>query len=147
MAPALRDTTGRVARFAGVGAAATAIYAILAWGLTFLAGIPATAASVAAYAMAAVFSYFGHKRVTFRSGRPHAREVPRFVAATAIGLALAVAFPLIFTDRLHWPRLVAIVLTCIAVPAANYLILEFLVFGSRGGSLRNPNDRAAGSGP
>jgi putative flippase GtrA len=112
---------------------ATLLYAALAWGFTFVARAPPVGASVAAYALAAIFSYFGHKRVTFRSDRPHGHEIPSFVASTGIGLLLATAAPLICTDRLHWPRMIAIALTCVAAPVTNFVLLEFLVFGRRAG--------------
>ncbi len=120
----------KLVRFAGVGGAATVIYAALAAILGALA-VGAVAASLLAYALAGLFSYFGHKRVTFRSDRAHGEEAPRFVAASAMGAGIATAAPLVLTDALHLPGLVAIGFTCVAVPAMNFLVLDLLVFGRR----------------
>ena len=118
---------GRLARFAVIGAAATVIYAVLAAAFG-AAGMEATAASLLAYGLGGLVSYLGHKRVTFRSGRAHAVEAPRFAAACALGAAIAAAAPLVFTDWLRLPGYVAIGITCVAVPALNFVVLNHLVF-------------------
>ncbi len=118
---------GKLLRFGGVGGAATLVYAGLAWGLAAL-GAGATLASVLAYTLAALFAYVGHKRITFRSDKPHAAEVPRFAAAQLLGLAVATGAPLILSGRLHLPAWVPILTTCIAVPILNFVILDRLVF-------------------
>jgi putative flippase GtrA len=122
---------GRLLRFGSVGVASTLIYAALGWSLTVGARLGAAPASVLAYALACVFSYFGHKGFTFRSSAAHAVEAPKFIAAAAVGLAIASAAPLILTDGLHLPPIVAIAFTCVAVPAINYLILDLIVFARR----------------
>ena len=121
----------RLVRFGFVGIGATLLYAAIAWMLTAGARIGATPASLLAYALAALFSYLGHKRFTFRSAASHTPEVPRFVAASALGAGVAAAAPLILTDRLGLPSMVAIVFTCVAVPVMNYLVLDLLVFTRR----------------
>lgn len=126
----LSPLVARLLRFAWVGGAATVIYAGLAWAFGRL-GAGAIAASLMAYVLAAVFAYVGHKRVTFRSGRAHAEEAPRFIAACALGAAIAAAAPLVLTNALRLPGFVAIGFTCLAVPALNFLVLDLLVFGRR----------------
>ncbi|RUU29181.1 GtrA family protein [Mesorhizobium sp. M6A.T.Ce.TU.016.01.1.1] len=121
----------RLSRFALIGIASTLIYAACAFLLSrgqATAGLPAALTSFAAYAIAALFSYTGHKYFTFISGGSHAMELPRFLLLTASGLAVAVALPGLLTQMLGVPASVPILLTCIAVPVINYVVLGRWVF-------------------
>ncbi|MDR3509830.1 MAG: GtrA family protein [Caulobacteraceae bacterium] len=115
-------------RFGLVGLVSTLLYAALAWGATTEMRIAAAPASVLAYALAGVFSYLAQKRFTFRSNGAHKREAPRFLCASAAGASIAALAPLVLTDRLGLPPIVAIAFTCGFVPVMNYLVLERLVF-------------------
>ncbi len=121
----------RLSRFALIGAAATAIYAATAAVLSagFDPLLPATTASVCAYALAALVSYAGHKYVTFGSAGAHVFEAPRFVAVTAMGIAFAGILPKLMVDGAGLEPLVPIAVTCIVVPVVNYVVLERWVFG------------------
>jgi len=117
----------RLSRFAAIGASATLLYAGLALAFTGL-GIAATGASVLAFLLAAVFSYGGHKYVTFVSGGRHAFELPRFLVVSAAGLAVVSVMPAVLTDMLGLPAAVPILLACIVIPAVNYVVLGRWVF-------------------
>jgi putative flippase GtrA len=119
----------QMARFGVVGASCAVLYASLAWSLTVMAGFPAVAGSVAAYAISGVFSYLGQKLFTFRSDAPHAQAAPRFLAVFLAGISVAALAPMLLTDRMHLPPLVAIVFAGAVVPALNYLVFSLLVFG------------------
>ena len=121
----------RLSRFALIGAAATAIYAATAAVLSagFDPLLPATTASVCAYALAALVSYAGHKYVTFGSAGAHVFEAPRFVGVTAMGIAFAGILPKLMVDGAGLEPLVPIAVTCIVVPVVNYVVLERWVFG------------------
>lgn len=121
----------RLARFGVVGVGCAALYAGLAWSLTALAGLTAPAASVAAYAVAGVASYLGQKLFTFRSAARHGDAAPRFLLLFAVGAAIAATAPLLLTERLGLPPVVAIAFTCGAVPLINYVVLGRLVFRGR----------------
>ena len=121
----------RLARFGAVGVACSALFAGLAWSLTAMAGLPAIAASLAAYVMAGVVSYLGQKLFTFRSEARHSDAAPRFLLLFAVGATIAASAPLLLTERLGLPPIVAIAFTCLAVPLFNYVVLGRLVF--RGG--------------
>ena len=116
-------------RFGLVGVSCAALYTALAWSLTVLAGAPAVTGSVAAYAISGVFSYLGQKLFTFRSDAPHAEAAPRFLAVFLVGISVAALAPLLLTDRMHLPPLVAIIFAGGVVPALNYLVFSLLVFG------------------
>lgn len=121
----------RVVRFGIIGAASTGAYVALALigkGL----GLPVSAASLAAYAVAFPFSYFGHRRVTFQSDRPHREAVSRFVALNLFGLLLAVAMPWLLCDQLGLPGIAGIVAVAVTVPLSSFLGQSLLVFPSAG---------------
>ncbi|RUW34111.1 MULTISPECIES: GtrA family protein [unclassified Mesorhizobium] len=119
----------RLSRFAVIGGAATLVYALCA---LLLSGggraLSATSASVIAYVIAGVFSYAGHKYFTFVSAGAHRFELPRFLLLNAMGLAIAAALPGLLTGRLGMPAAVPVLLTCVAVPLVNYIMLGRWVF-------------------
>jgi putative flippase GtrA len=119
----------QMARFGVVGLGCAVLYASLAWSLTVMAGFPAVAASVLAYAISGVFSYLGQKLFTFRSDAPHAQAAPRFLAVFLAGISVAAVAPMLLTDRMHLPPLVAIVFAGGVVPTLNYVVFSLLVFG------------------
>ena len=126
-----RPAYHRISRFALIGIGSTLIYAVCAFFLSRGQGagpLPATLASVAAYAIAALFSYTGHKYFTFMSGGNHAMELPRFLLLTASGLIVAIVLPGLLTQMLGIPVSIPILLTCIAVPVVNYIVLGRWVF-------------------
>ncbi|RWM86429.1 MAG: GtrA family protein [Mesorhizobium sp.] len=130
-----------LARFGLVGIAATILYAALAIGLveSKWIGFSPVQASLAAYAAAAVFSYFAHKSVTFMSNGSHRSEAARFLLLTATGFAVAYAAPALLTAKLGLPPIIAILVTCLLIPAVNLLMLDRWVFAQRGsGRARRP---------
>jgi putative flippase GtrA len=124
------EAVSRPARFVVVGLAATLLYAVCA--ATLSAGETApmrpAAASVLAYVFAAIFSYLGHKFFTFMSGGAHRFEVPRFIALTALGLAVSYVLPVVMSESLGLPVQVPVLLTCVLIPVVNYLVLRHWVF-------------------
>jgi putative flippase GtrA len=124
----------RLLRFAVVGFAAMAAYALAVTLLTFAGVRPQWLASGMAYAIAAVWSYVGHRRFSFRSDAPHAVAGPRFVVATAIGQGLAVAIPALVTDLGGYPGHLATLAVCIVCPLASFVLHSCFVF---------PEDRPA----
>jgi putative flippase GtrA len=120
-----------LARFGLVGIAATTLYAFLAIALVKWIGFTPVQASLAAYAAAAVFSYLAHKSVTFMSSGSHRSEAARFILLTATGFAIAYAAPALLTAKLGLPPIIAILVTCLLIPAINLLMLDRWVFAQR----------------
>jgi putative flippase GtrA len=118
----------QLTRFGVVGVSCAVLYASLAWSLTVIAGLPAIVGSVTAYAISGVFSYLGQKLFTFRSAAPHAEAAPRFLLVFLAGVGVAACAPMLLTDRMRLPPLVAIVFTCGVVPVINYGVFSRLVF-------------------
>ncbi|WP_292524317.1 GtrA family protein [Mesorhizobium sp.] len=116
-----------------VGIAATSLYAVLAIALvkSKWVGFTPVQASLAAYAAAALFSYLAHKTVTFMSNGSHRSEAARFVLLTASGFAVAYTAPALLTAKLGLPPIIAILVTCLIVPAVNLLMLDRWVFAQR----------------
>jgi putative flippase GtrA len=117
----------KLSRFAVIGAGTTAMYALLALAFSH-SGIAATGASVLAFLITSIFSYAGHKYVTFASGGSHAFEVPRFLAVGASSLTTVSVLPAVLTGMLGLPAAVPILLACIVVPAVNYVVMGRWVF-------------------
>lgn len=118
--------TARISKFAVIGLMSTGLYAMVAYWLS-MAG-SAVQASIVAYGIAAVFSYYGHKFVTFASDGAHGVEGPRFVTLTIAGLFISWSLPFALSGRLGLSPLVPIVATCVLIPAFNYVILGKWVF-------------------
>lgn len=139
---ALASLARRPARFALVGGAATLIYAGLTWTAAAAYGVPVPLASPAAYGVAAGWSYLGHRGLTFRGSQPHPRARLRFLALTLVGYAVAFLVPVLM-DRVPGGRPeAAILLTCLAVPLANYIVMSRHIFADR-----TPSARSITSGP
>ncbi len=120
----------RLAKFASIGMAATVIYGI---GASLLAAGPLApaAASLSAYAIAALFSYAGHKFFTFTSAGAHRFEAPRFIVLNFFGLAVSYVLPGLLTARLGMHVAVPILLTCVLIPVVNFVVLDRWVFSNR----------------
>jgi putative flippase GtrA len=119
---------GRLVRFTAVGLAAMAVYAALVALLTFGGLSPAWLASGIAYALAAVWSYIGHRRFSFRSSASHAVAGPRFAVVTATGQGLAVLLPALVTDIGGLPSLWSTLAVCLVCPAASFILNTRFVF-------------------
>lgn len=125
-----RALTGKLLRFAGVGALATLAYAVLATGLARLGGMAPPVAAVTAYLACAALSYILHRSLTFRSEREHAAAAPRFAATTALGLAVALSLS-VAGEAAGLPAEAAFLATSVAVPLLNFVLLDRLVFPER----------------
>jgi putative flippase GtrA len=121
----------RLSRFAVVGMVATAIYAICAMMfMRWETRLTPAEASFLAYVLAAIFSYVGHKFVTFMSSGCHRFEAPRFAILTLSGFAVAYTLPQILTVRLGLPHAVPVLVTCVVVPLVNFVMLDRWVFSA-----------------
>lgn len=113
--------------FAIVGGAATTLYLLVALAGS-ATGFGAMPSSFAAYAVSSVFSYTGHRALTFRSTAPHARTAPRFLSLTVAQYLLALAIPAIVTDSAGLPAIVSYVAVCVAAPLVSLVALSRFVF-------------------
>lgn len=125
-----RSEPARILRFAAIGGMSTLIYAVLTLALSDRHGFgtPVTIASIAGYGAGAVFSYCGHRFVTFMSHGAVGFEIPRFAIATAVGFLLSLALAAILTDAAGLSPSVPVALSSVLVPALNFVILRRFVF-------------------
>ncbi|TIS33916.1 MAG: GtrA family protein, partial [Mesorhizobium sp.] len=61
----------------------------------------------------------------------HRSQAPRFVLLTIAGLAMAYAAPYLLTVTFGLPLAVPVLLTSLAIPALNLLVLDRWVFAER----------------
>jgi len=111
----------QIIRYAGAGAIGTgAQYAVLV-ALVQSGAARAVAASTAGAIIGAAINYALNHRVTFASGVPHARALPRFAAIATIGIALNALVVATMLALVGPHYLVAQVVATLAVLAAGYL--------------------------
>ena len=125
-----RSEPARILRYAAIGGVSTLIYAVLTLALSAMHGfgMPVTIASIAGYGAGAVFSYCGHRFVTFMSDGAVGFEIVRFACATALGFLLSVGLAVILADVAGLPPLVPVAIASILVPVLNFIILRKFVF-------------------
>ena len=122
------STLARLACMAVVGGVATALYAILTLTAVKVLSLPIALASPIAYGLAAIWSFRGHRRLTFRDRIPHSAAPARFLALTLIGYGAASAIPALVSGWLAGPPEASILIVCLAIPALNYIVLNRHVF-------------------
>jgi putative flippase GtrA len=129
-------TMARLVRFTLVGLAAMAAYAVFVTTLGALGLKPAWLASGLAYALAAVWSYIGHRRFSFRSEAAHRVAGPRFAVVTATGQGLAILIPALVSDIGGHPASLATLAVCIVCPGVSYAMNSAFVFAD--GARKDP---------
>lgn len=130
-----QSAPAQVLRFGLIGGISTLLYAVLTLLLSNPEGadLDATPASVTAYLAGAVFSYCGHRIVTFMSDGTVGFEVARFATATAAGLGLSTLLAATLADMAGLPVWIPVALTTILVPLLNFVLLRNYVFIDRVG--------------
>ena len=119
----------QVIRFGLVGIAATATHAGVAVALVEAVSLPFLWANALAYGCAVGVSYGGHRVWTFDSRGAHRVQLPRFVAVSLGGLALAQAIGWAVHNALGLPYGVALACVVVGVPTATFAAHRFWVFG------------------
>ena len=147
-APVLRGVALQYIRFAGVGAAATAVHIVLFAALIELLQISALVANLAAFGAALLLSFVGHCRWTFRLQDGHWRALGRFTVIAVLGLGLNSAIAYGIADRLNWHYAYAVVAMVTATPVALFLLSRCWAFERAALRVaardRTPKDQPAG---
>ncbi|MCJ2130582.1 GtrA family protein [Methylobacterium sp. E-045] len=118
----------RLARMVLVGGIATLLYAGLSLAGTTIAGLPIVLASPLSYGLASLWSYAGHRWLTFGDRQPAPRAALRFCCLTIAGYAAAAAIPAIVGGLFEGPPWLSILSVCIGIPAVNYVVLSRHIF-------------------
>jgi putative flippase GtrA len=108
-------------RYAGAGAFGTAAQYVILVALVQTGTTGAVVATTAGAIVGAAINYALNHRVTFASGVPHTRALPRFAAIATIGIALNSLVVAIMLALIGPHYLVAQIVATLAVLAAGYL--------------------------
>lgn len=111
-----------VPAFLVVGAAAAAVHQLVVVVLTEAGLLEPAWANLPGFAIAWFVSYFGHRRYTFASRRPHLQAAPRFllVALLAFASNQALFVGLMRFTQLHYA--LALFLTLATVAVGTYVL-------------------------
>lgn len=120
----------RILRFAAIGGMSTLIYAVATLILCEPRGIgmSAASASIFGYGGGAIFSYCGHRFVTFMSDGAVGFEIARFVCATTIGFLVSTGLAVVLSGLVGQPPFVPVAIASVLVPIMNFIILRKFVF-------------------
>jgi putative flippase GtrA len=122
----MRLEVARFARFCAVGALNT-LLTLAAFAALTAAGVPAPAASAAAFALGAANGYVLNRTWTFRA-TGGAATLARYVAVQALGAASSAAGVALVTNDLELRRIAAEVVVLPVVSALTYSLSRTLVF-------------------
>ena len=117
----------RLVRFVVSGISAAAIYCLLAFFAVEQLGWQPLTAGLVAYLSALPVAYLLHRMFTFRSRSQIPAEASRFVATSLIGIGLSSGLLTTMT-KLGMPLAGALLVTCVLIPAANYLAMSRWTF-------------------
>lgn len=116
--------------FCVVGAALTAVYFVVANVGSVMLGLAPQSASGGAYLATIPLGYFAHRRITFRSARTHSIAVPRFVAASFVGVLIAWVVPYVAVHAFAVPHWAAYLAVSVLAPAISFVLMRFWVFAA-----------------
>jgi putative flippase GtrA len=117
-----------LSRFSFVGAAATAVYLIVANAIMATGLLAPGWASLVAYLAGMVFSFLGQSQFTFRSGRVTSGQAARFVVLSACGISISFAginFLVTYTPVKGLP---ATLVTAAAIALISFIVMHIWVF-------------------
>lgn len=117
--------------FAGVGVVAAAAHYGLLIALVEAGGVRPVPATLAGYVAGGILSYWLNRRLTYRSGRPHAEATWRFAAVALVGFGLTWGVMQELTGRLGAPYLPAQLLTTGLVLVWSFLAHKLWTFRAR----------------
>lgn len=121
-----REQLMQLLRFLIVGLAGTALYALLAFGLIWIAA-PLFLSHAIASVISLIASYFGHKSFTFQIAGDHARRGPRFILATVM-LVTAQSGLVLLLDRFGLDPNLTIAASTLFYPPSSYLLHTLWTF-------------------
>lgn len=119
------------ARYAGVGAVATAVHYAVLVGLVESGSAAPLPATLAGYVAGGLVSYALNRRLTFAGGRPHREAAWRFAAVAASGFAWTGLLMALLVDRLGASYLPAQAATTLVVLFWGFLANRLWSFAAR----------------
>lgn len=122
------------ARYAGVGAVATAAHYAVLVGLVESGGAAPLPATLVGYVAGGLVSYALNRRLTFTAGRPHREAAWRFAAVAASGFAWTALLMALLVGRLGAPYLLAQAATTLAILVWGFLANRLWTFARSQGA-------------
>ena len=116
------------ARFAAVGALATAIHAAVFAALVEATRIDPVAATVVAFTVAFAAGFALNRRWTFGSRASPVGQLPRYLAAQLAGLGLSAAIMYAAVHVQRWSPYAGLALSIALVPPVTFALSRWWVF-------------------
>jgi len=118
----------RFARFAVVGALATAVHTAVFTAAIELGRIEAVLANALAFCVAVLVGYALNRRWTFAAHGAANARLWRYVAAQLVGLAWNSLIMFAVVHGAHWSPYLGLLLSVILVPPLTFALNQFWVF-------------------
>lgn len=120
---------GEMLRFGLVGIAATAAYFMTSLTLVY-AGfrIDPTTASVGAFALSILVSYFGHNHFSFRVGGRHMVYLPRFLSVSLILMCLSSGATYALDRFAGMPAYAITTAITVSYPVLSFILSRWVTF-------------------
>lgn len=122
----------RIARFGFVGVSATLVYILTSTVMFTYVGLPAGMASLVAFAVSLVVSYFGHLKITYQRKDAGDLMVGARFAAVTVGLCLLLSFiAQLFVENVHLGMSVTSAIVGSLYAPLSYLLHSRWTFAAR----------------
>lgn len=118
-------------RFAAIGVLATLVHVVVFTLCVELIAIPPVAASIPAFCLALLVSYFANRRWTFRGPGFHHLLLPKFAAVQITGLGLNAGITYLVVNLLHLWYGIALAICVAVVPLITFLLHRSWTFGAQ----------------
>ena len=119
---------GRLFRFGLTGVISALIFAIGSFTIVELEAASPIIATIIAYFIAAMFSYFVHLRFTFGVVPDHRAYFPRFLFTAITTFSLTVLLTWLIIEYWLGPFYLALTITTLSMPAISYACYRLWVY-------------------
>jgi putative flippase GtrA len=124
----MRHLLRQFSSFLWIGLVAVAMhYGVLIF-LVEILHVHVVPATLVGYVAGEIVSYLLNRRHTFKTSRPHEEAGWRFVLVAGVGFGLTYVFMKLFFETLHWPYLLAQLLTTGCVMLWSFAAHKFWTF-------------------
>ncbi|HEX2545414.1 MAG TPA: GtrA family protein [Ramlibacter sp.] len=121
----------KILSFAAFGVLAGAVYAVVYAWLAMRFTLPVFVASLVAFIVAAPVSYFGNRRVTYRSQNLLGPESLRFLAVQAINVVTTAFVVHVASTLFALSTMAQVVVAYISAPIVSFILYELWVYRQR----------------
>ncbi len=118
----------QAAKFATIGAGATALHVVFALLFNSFAGFTALESNFLAFLVASVFTFCGNYFWTFSKAGKFVNSIPRFVALSSTCFAVNQTIVFIVTHIFHMPLWIAMIPVVAFIPPFSFWVSKTRVF-------------------